>query len=331
MSVHHRKLGVLSLVAAGVIMIGSAAVGQTVIRVNVSMPKNGHHGVAIDAFAEELERLTDDRYDVQTFYAGALGAERESIEGVQLGTLEVTFTSTGPVPNFVPELEVLDVPYLFRDYEHARGVLDSEIGEELLARFETAGIKGLAWADNGFRHMTNNIRPITSPDDLDGMKLRTMENPVHIAAYRELGILPTPMAFTEVFAALQQGVVDGQENPISVIESNNFQEVQKYMTLTGHVFSPCVFLMNLDLFDSLPAEDQVAFVEAAKVGAAANRSRVDEDEANALDTMRAAGMEIIEDIERDAFIERLAESRQDFIDENGSEDLDRILNWQPSD
>src|SRR5690606_14116750 len=212
---------------------------------------------------------------------------------------------------------------------YARGVLDSEIGDELLSRFEAHGIKGLAWADNGFRHMTNNVRPITSPDDLDGLKMRTMENPIHIAAYREFGILPTPMAFTEVFGALQQGVVDGQENPLSVIESNNFQEVQRYLTLTGHVFSPRVFLMNLDLFNSLPPEDQEAFIAAAKAGAAANRARVDEDEKNAIEIMRSQGMEIIEDIDREAFISAISEANAQFIAQFGEEEIARIRDWQP--
>jgi len=329
MSFGFRIAQTLGAATLAMTFMASAVMAQTVIRINISMPQNGHHGVAIDTFAEELERLTDGRYDVQTFYAGSLGAERESIEGVQLGTLEMTFTSTGPVPNFVPELAILDIPYLFRDYEHARGVLDSEIGDELLSRFEAHGIKGLAWADNGFRHMTNNVRPITSPDDLDGLKMRTMENPIHIAAYREFGILPTPMAFTEVFAALQQGVVDGQENPLSVIESNNFQEVQRYLTLTGHVFSPCVFLMNLDLFNSLPPEDQEAFIAAAKAGAAANRARVDEDEKNAIEIMRSQGMEIIEDIDREAFISAISEANAQFIAQFGEEEIARIRDWQP--
>src|SRR5690606_6537166 len=125
--------------------------------------------------------------------------------------------------------------------------------------------------------------------------------------------LPTPMAFTEVFAALQQGVVDGQENPLSVIESNNFQEVQRYLTMTGHVFSPCVFLMYLDLYNSLPPEDQEAFVLAAQAGAAANRARVDADEENAIEIMRAAGMEIIEDIDREAFIAAIADANAQFV------------------
>ena len=310
-------------------LTAGAAQAQTVMRINVSMPQDGHHGIAIDTFAEQVESLTEGRYQIETFYAGSLGAERESIEGVQLGTLELTFTSTGPVPNFVPELSILDIPFLFRDYEHARGVLDSEIGDDLLGRFEAHGIKGLAWADNGFRHMTNDIRPIAAPSDLDGLKMRTMESPVHIAAYREFGILPTPMAFPEVFAALQQGVVDGQENPLSVIESNNFDEVQQYLSMTGHVFSPCVFLMNLDMWDQLSEEDQGHFVTAAQAGAEANRARVDADEETAIESMRADGMEIIEDVDRDVFIEALAAVNAQFEEEFGAEEVAAIRDWQP--
>lgn len=317
----------LASVAAMALMAGSAQ-AQTVMRINVSMPQNGHHGIAIDTFAEEIERLTEGRYVMETFYAGSLGGERESIEGVQLGTLELTFTSTGPVPNFVPELSILDIPFLFRDYEHARGVLDSEIGDELLSRFESHGIKGLAWADNGFRHMTNDIRPINAPEDLNGLKMRTMESPVHIAAYREFGILPTPMAFPEVFAALQQGVVDGQENPLSVIESNNFDEVQKYLSMTGHVFSPCIFLMNLDEWNKLDPEDQAHFVTAAQAGAAANRARVDEDEATAIASMRNDGMEIIEDLDRDLFVAALANVNAQFEEQFGADEVQAIRDWQ---
>lgn len=329
MSVVWNLAKTAGLAAVGVMLMSTAALAQQTVRINVSMPQNGHHGVAIDAFAAELERLTEGRFDVETFYAGSLGAERESIEGVQLGTLELTFTSTGPVPNFVPELRVLDIPYLFRDYAHARGLLDSEIGDELLARFEPHGIKGLAWADNGFRHMTNNVRPIVAPADLNGLKMRTMENSVHIAAYREFGILPTPMAFTEVFAALQQGVVDGQENPLSVIESNNFQEVQNYLTLTGHVFSPCVFLMNLELYNELSEEDQAAFVAAAKVGAAANRARVDSDEASAIDSMAAEGLQIVAEIDRNAFIAAIGKANEQFVADFGEDEIARIRDFQP--
>jgi tripartite ATP-independent transporter DctP family solute receptor len=258
------------------------------MKINISTAQNSHQGVGIDVFAREVEKRTNGRYKIQTFYNASLGAERESIEAVQLGTQELTLTSTGPVPNFVPETKILDVPFLFRDKAHARAVLDGPIGQDLLTKFDAKGFKALAWGENGFRHMTNSKRPVNVPDDLKGLKMRTMENPVHIQAYKQFGIIPTPMAFTEVFTALQQGTVDGQENPLSVISAAKFEQVQKYMTLTGHVYSPAIFLMNKASFDKLSAADKQAFLDAAKEGVKANRARVDEDDAKGVADPRRA-------------------------------------------
>ncbi len=241
-----------------------AAMAQTNMKISISVAQNSHQGVGIDTLAREVEKRTNGRYKIQTFYSGSLGGERESIEAVQLGTQELTLTSTGPVPNFVPAARILDIPFLFRDKAHARAVLDGPIGQDMLKEFESKGFKALAWAENGVRHMTNSKRPVNAPDDLKGLKMRTMENPVHVAAYKGFGIITTPMAFPEVFTALQQGTVDGQENPLSVIMAAKFEQVQKHLSLTGHVYSPAIFLMNKAAFDKMTPADQQAFLEAAK-------------------------------------------------------------------
>ena len=197
----------LSQLAAGLVLgfgIASAALAQTTMKISISTSQNSHQGVAIDTFAKEVAKRTNGRYKVETFYNGSLGGERESIEAVQLGTQELAFSSTGPVPNFVPETKILDVPFLFRDKAHARAVLDGPIGQEMLVKFDAKGFKALGWGENGFRHMTNSKRDVKAPEDLKGLKMRTMENPVHIAAYKGFGIITTPMAFPEVFTALQQ-------------------------------------------------------------------------------------------------------------------------------
>jgi tripartite ATP-independent transporter DctP family solute receptor len=314
----------LALALAAGFPLGAAA--QTTMRISISVPQNSHQGVAIDTFAKEVEKRTGGRYKIQPFYSGSLGAERESTEAVQLGTQELTFTSTGPVPNFVPEVKILDVPFLFRDYAHARAVLDGPIGQELLQKFDARGIKALAWGENGFRHMTNSKRPVYGPDDLKGLKMRTMENPVHVQAYKGFGIIPTPMAFSEVFTALQQGTVDGQENPLSVITSAKFEQVQKYLTLTGHVYSPCVFLMNKSSFDKLSAADKTAFLDAAKEGVKANRLRVDSDEKIAVADLRAKGMTVNDKVDKAQFQARLAPVYADFEKQFGKANLDRIRN-----
>lgn len=304
--------------------LAGAACAQTVMRISNATTQNSHQGVAMDVFAREVAQRTGGRYQVQTFYNGALGGEREALEAVQLGTQELTFTSTGPVPNFVPETKILDVPFLFRDKAHARAVLDGPIGQELLAKFDAKGLKALAWAENGFRHMSNSRREIREPADLKGLKIRTMENPVHIAAYKGFGIITTPMAFPEVFTALQQGTVDGQENPLSVIISSKFDQVQKYLSLTGHVYSPALFVMNKAVFDKLPAADRQAFIEAARAGVKANRARVDEDDASGVAGLRAKGMQVIDDLDKTRFVAALGRVNAEFEKQFGKAALERI-------
>jgi TRAP-type transport system periplasmic protein len=323
-SIFKRKTMKLRIVATALtaVLLCTAAAAQT-MRISISVAQNSHQGVGIDTFAKEVEARTKGRIKVQPFYSGSLGGERESIEAVQLGTQELTFTSTGPVPNFVPEARILDVPFLFRDKTHARAVLDSSIGSEMLAKFEAKGFKALAWGENGIRHMTNSKRAVNTPEDLKGLKMRTMENPVHIAAYKGFGIVTTPMAFPEVFTALQQGTVDGQENPLSVIMAAKFEQVQKHLSLTGHVYSPAIFLMNKAAFDKLSAEDKGHFMEAAKVAVKANRARVDEDDAKGVAELKSKGMQVIE-VDKAKFVAALGPVNVEFEKQFGKANLDRI-------
>jgi tripartite ATP-independent transporter DctP family solute receptor len=315
---------VLALAAA----CAAPALAQAPLKMNISLAQNSSYGVAIDAFAREIEQRTQGRYKVQNFYSAALGAERESVEGVQLGTLDLTLTSTGPLPNFVPEVAILDIPFLFRDYAHARAVLDGPIGQDLLQKFPAKNLVALAWAENGFRHMTNSRHPVNAPDDLKGLKMRTMENPIHIQAYRQFGILPTPMAFTEVFTALQQGTVDGQENPLSVITSAKLDQVQKYLTLTGHVYSPAVILMNKAKWDALSAADKQAFTDAAREAVKANRARIDDDERKAVADLRVKGMTVAENVDKAKFQAQLAPVYAEFGKRFGQANIDRIRNYR---
>ena len=323
-----RKLVASMTLGLGLVAASASLHAQTTMKISISTAQNSHQGVAIDTFAKEVAARTGGRYKVETFYNGSLGGERESIEAVQLGTQELAFSSTGPVPNFVPDAKILDVPFLFRDKAHARAVLDGPIGQELLTKFDAKGFKALAWAENGFRHMTNSKRDVKEPADLKGLKMRTMENPVHIAAYKGLGIITTPMAFPEVFTALPQGTVDGQENPLPVIMSAKFSQVQKHLSLTGHVYSPCIFVMNKGSFDKLSAADKTAFLDAAKVAAKANRDRVDQDDANGVKELRAQGMTVIEDVDKAKFVAQLAPVNAEFEKQFGKANLDKIRNYK---
>lgn len=253
---------------------GTSAYAQQSIVVGHSLSPTSHYGIGADAFINKLTEFSGGEFTGTQAPGGQLGGERDMIEGLQIGSLDVVITSTGPLGNFVPEVYALDLPFLFRDYDHARAVLDGEIGQQLLAKIGENQLVGLAWSENGFRHVTNSQRPVRTPADLDGLKLRTMENKVHMEAFSKMGAAPTPMAFPELFTALQQGVVDGQENPVTVITASKFWEVQGFVSLTGHVYSPAIVLASPILFDGLTDEQQGWFMEAAKASAAATRVEV---------------------------------------------------------
>lgn len=276
---------------AGAALLAATA-GAEEIKLGYALAEDSHYGVAAKVFEESLAAQLGDKFTVTHFPSSGLGGEREVIEGLQLGTIEATIVSSGTLANFVPETGVFDVPFLFRDLNHARTVLDGDIGQGLLAKFDDVGMHALAWGEQGFRHVTNNRNPINNVEDMAGMKLRTMENPVHLAAFEALGAAPTPMAWPEVIPALQQGAIDGQENPLSVIVSAKLNEVQKYLTLDGHVYSPAMILVSGSLWNGLSDEEKAAFEKAGKDAAVAMRSYVDSVEELGVAALTEAGMEI---------------------------------------
>ena len=318
-----RSLTVASVLALSVAM-GGTATAQTVLNFAHSTAQNSHYSMGVQAFGKKLSELSGGKFEIREQAAGALGGERDVIEGLQIGSVELTISSTGPLGNFVPEALVLDLPFLFKDYAAARGILDGEIGQELLDKVSENNLVALAWSENGFRHVTNSSRPINTPADLEGLKIRTMENPVHMEAFRAAGASPTPMAFPEVFAALQQNVIDGQENPIPVITASKFWEVQSNLTLTGHVYSPAIILASPSLWDGLSDEEKGWFREAAKVAVEATRAKVESDEANGVELLRKNGMNVVEKVDQAAFQKAVAPAYDTFKAKYGDEMLKRI-------
>lgn len=318
----------LNRLAAGLALglgLACAAYAQTTtLKIGYATTKESHYGVGSTTFCDEVEKGTQGRYKCQQFPNSALGGEREQIEAVQLGTLDLVNTSTGPVGNFVPEVKIVDIPFLFRDYDHARKVMDGPIGQDILAKFPSKGIIALAWTENGFRHMTNSKRDIVKPSDAAGLKMRTMENKVHMDGYRTFGILPTPMAFPELFGALQQGTVDGQENPIPVILSSKFAQVQKHLSLTGHVYSPALLLLSPKVWNKLSDADKKVFVEAARKAGAAQRKKVNEDENNGIAQLEKDGMKVTRTVDGAAFREALKPAYAGYAKEFGADNIKKI-------
>jgi tripartite ATP-independent transporter DctP family solute receptor len=323
MTLFRRLLGATAL--AG-LLAAAPAHAQTQITIQHPLPANSHYGAGALALKEAFERATNNRFRVNI---QRNDNEREAIESVQIGTIECSLTSTGPVGNFVPAVRNVDVPFLFRDYAHARGVLDSEIGQQLLAQFQPRGLVGVVWMENGFRHLTNSRREVNAPGDVRGMKVRTMENQVHMRAFSTLGALPTPMAFSELVPALQQGTVDGQENPIPVIVANNLNQVQRFLTLTAHVYSPAILICNPGALARMNAADRAAFQEAARAGQRANRERVTADEATGVEELRRRGMTVVTQVDTAAFQQALAPAFAEYERTLDGALLRRIRDWRP--
>lgn len=313
-----------TLIAAALFTLTGAASAQTVLKLGYATSKESHYGVGSAVFCDEMEKGTQGRYKCQQFPNSALGGEREQIEAVQLGTQDIVNTSTGPLGNFVPEVKIVDIPFLFRNYDHARKVMDGPIGQDILKKLQAKGLIGLAWTENGFRHMTNNKHAIVNAEDARGLKMRTMENKVHMEGYKTFGILPTPMPFPELFTALQQGTVDGQENPIPVILSSKFSQVQKHLSLTGHVYSPAVLILSPTVWSKLSDADKKAFVEAAQKGGAAQRKKVNDDEANGIAQLKKDGMQVVEQVNGESFRKAVAPAYANFAKEFGADKIAAI-------
>lgn len=256
-------------------------------------------------FKELVEEQTNGAIIVETYHSGQLGDDRTMTEALQLGSQEITIPSTAVIANFIPEFSVFDIPFLFPNEEVADAVLGGEVGEDLLARLADQRLVGLGYWENGFRDLTNSVRPVSTIDDFKGLKIRTMENQLHLEAFRALGANPTPMAFTELFAAMQQGTVDGQENPYATIYLQKFFEVQDHVSDTHHIYSPWVFLVSKAFFDGLTPEQQEIVTNAAYEAGAYQRNMNRETAAEYLANLQAEGM---------TFTEISPEARQEMVD-----------------
>ncbi|HRV99730.1 MAG TPA: DctP family TRAP transporter solute-binding subunit, partial [Aminobacteriaceae bacterium] len=227
-----------------VALFASAAFGaQFTINAGIGLNDKSAQFQSLQYFKEVVEKNSDGKIEVVLFHSSQLGDDRNMMEALKMGTQEMTCPSTAPMTAFINAFKIYDLPFIFANEEVADYILDGPVGKKLLDMLPDQGLVGLAYWENGFRMLTNSSRPVQSPEDLKGMKIRTMENPIHLAAFRTMGANPTPMAFGELFSAMQQKVVDGQENPWGTIFLQNFFEVQKYATDTGHVYSPFVLLI----------------------------------------------------------------------------------------
>ena len=249
-----------------------APTGEITVRISNGSSASAPTVVAAETvFKPYVEEASNGRITVESYSGAILGDDTKSTEACRAGELEIASTSTAPLVGLIPELAIFDIPFLFNSPEEADQIMDGKIGDYLNEKMAEKGLVNLAWDENGFRDLTNSVRPVVTPEDLKGLKIRTMENQYHLEAWKALGASPTPMSWAEVFTALQQGIIDGQENPIPNFYAARIQEVNKYITTTGHVYSPLLFLYSKTLFDSYDAETQQILRDGARKFALAER------------------------------------------------------------
>jgi tripartite ATP-independent transporter DctP family solute receptor len=296
-----RNLSNLAKLLAVVLVMGLlfapafAVAASTVIKFAHVDPEDPFHskkGAAARAFKDIVEAETSGQIDVNLFPAGQLGGERELIESTKLGTIQMCMVSGAIAGQFKPAM-VLDIPYLFSSAPVAWAVLDGSFGDDLSAAIlQTTGMRNLAYGETGFRNFTNSKRAIKSPADMAGLKFRVMETPLYITMVKALGASPTPIAWPEVYTSLQQGVVDGQENPVGVIYNNKFYEVQKYLILDGHAYGADFMLINDKFFNSLSAEQQKILKTAAIVAGNVGRGIQELNSAMGISELKKEGMQV---------------------------------------
>lgn len=297
-----RIMRAFAMAMALALVLTGSAMAETVLQLGTTVNEQDSFQVAAEKFAELVEERTGGEYKIEIYPNGTLGGESDMLDSMSMGMLDMGIITAGPFVNFSEMMGVLDMPFLFSSNEEAYQILDGEIGQELLATLEDAGLKGLAYAERGFRNVTNSVRPVNTAADVAGLKLRVMENEVYTATFTALDVNAVPMAWAEALTAMQQGTIEGQENPINVIYSYKLWEYgQKYVTLDHHSYSTAIITMSLDVFNSLDAETQQIFLDAAQEAAEYERAWVAEQEAAQLEEIKSHGVEVIENPDVESF------------------------------
>ena len=271
--------------SGGATASAAAAKGSILIKLAHGAPVEHSSHAGFLKFQEVAEAGSDGVMKVEIYPNNQMGGDREILEGTQFGNITGGYSSQSPIAGFAKEFFVLDAPFMFKSREEVYRVLDGEPGQKLLSYFEKIKIKGLGYAENGFRNLTCN-KEVHSPDDLKGVKIRVMENEIQILTWSSLNANPTPMAFGELFTALQQKVVDAQENPIEFIYTNKFYEVQNFLMLSRHIYSPLVMFVNLDFYTNLAPQHKDLIDKASREAIAHNRKVAAENELKAVEAIK---------------------------------------------
>ena len=325
-----KKIFIFALVA--IFVLGFTSFSFANVKVNIKLghavnEKDSFHICALK-FKEIKKKNSNGEIKITIYPNRQLGDEKTLLERMKMGIVDAGTITGGPIVNFVPVFGVTDLPFLFSSPKHAYAVLDGPIGKSLLKAMEKAGFKGLAFGERGFRNLTNSKRPVRTPADVKGLKIRVMQNPVYVDTFKALGANAVPMAWGEVLTALQQGTVDGQENPVNVIYAFKLYEVQKYLSMTRHAYAPMVIMFSLKKWNKIPAKYQKILQDAAQKAAEYERDYDNKNEATQLKEIEEHGMQIIMDPDIEAFRKAVKPVYDKYEPKFGKDLVESILNYK---
>jgi len=305
---------------------GNSSTSESIqLRVSHVVAEDHASNLALLEFEKSVEERSNGKIDVQVFPNGQLyGSDREAVEAVQLGNIEMTMVATPTLSSFSSKFMVIDLPFIFKSDAAAHAAMDGELGETLNEELPAINLVGLGYGENGFRHFVNNKKPVETPDDLDGLKMRVMENKLYQDTFNLLGANASPLAFGELYSALQQGTYDAMDNPISLVYSMKFYEVQEYLTLSGHVYAPTITVINNEVLNNMSSELQTIVKEEAKIMSQYQRELTHEQDEEQLQQLKDLGMNVNEltSKQKDEFIEKVQPIYDEYKDVIGQDLID---------
>ena len=288
------KLTTTTALAVALALPATAQVSTRTITVSNGVAETHPVGNGVEAMRACMTEKTNGAWTLNAFWSGALGNDLDATQALRSGTQEMVITSTSPLVGIEPALGVFDLPFLFSDASEADAVLDGDFGAMISEKMPASGLVNLAWWENGFRNLTNSVRPITKLEDFAGLRVRVMQNNIFLDTFQTLGTNATPMAFGEVFTALETKAIDAQENPFVTIDTSKFAEVQDYVSNTQHAYTPFMVLFSKPIFDTYSAEEQQILRDCAVIGRDVQRSVSRELSSQSLANIQAAGMQFNE-------------------------------------
>jgi tripartite ATP-independent transporter DctP family solute receptor len=303
-----KKLLMVLSVAALFLFSGSSF-AATKIKVGVVTKPGSAQNIAAEKFKELIEQRSKGEFEVKIYHSASLGNETEILQQVQMNTIQMGIITGGPFDTFNPISRVINYPFLFKDNDQADEILDGPLGAQILKSLESSGFKGLSFSENGFRNLTNSKKPVNSPEDIKGLKVRVMASAIHKAIWSSLGANPTPMPWP-IYTELEQGVIDGQENPLWVMEVYKFYEIQKYLSLTRHVYSYHIDVASLKWWETLDTDSQEMVQKAMYDAAVYQRQDNRSKDAARLELLKEKGMEIVENPDIEAFRAKVADLKE---------------------